>query len=271
MLNAYPYDYFVRSKGIFPIKYALFKPLPEVEQIVDPNTLFHYESMLDAMVAAYNFSVIPAIVTETGWPWSGGANESYANMANAETFNNNLIKRVLTGPARLVNQNGSSVYALDLGDSKGNFSGGFCVARIGADSASLPDGLNWACGQGQANCTAIQSGQPCYLPDTVQNHASYAYNDYYQRKRGLGGTCDFGGTGILTNVDPSYGSFIFTGSSNSSTSPPAFGPPGPIANMSPPHRIPEIGCLMLLVFTWLLGLCLATSVLERLRATNDKR
>ncbi|GJV92490.1 glucan endo-1,3-beta-glucosidase 4-like protein [Tanacetum coccineum] len=83
MLNAYPYDYFVRSNGIFPILYALFKPLPEVEQIVDMNTLFHNESMLDAMmdatyysIAASNFSVIRIIVNETGWPWSGGANES---------------------------------------------------------------------------------------------------------------------------------------------------------------------------------------------------
>ncbi|PWA77531.1 glycoside hydrolase family 17, X8 domain-containing protein [Artemisia annua] len=242
MLNAYPYDYFVRSNGIFPIQYALFQPLPEVNQIVDPNTLFHYESMLDAMVdatyysiAAYKFSVIPIIVTETGWPWSGRANESDANMATAETFNNNLIKRVLTGsgppsqPGILLNsyiyemfnedkrpnygvffKNGSSVYALDLGNSKGNFSGGFCVARKGADSASLQAGLNWACGQGQANCKAIQSGQPCYLPNTVENHASYAYNDYYQRKHDLGGTCDFGGTGILTNVDPSTCSLLFT-------------------------------------------------------------
>nr|GEZ69569.1 glucan endo-1,3-beta-glucosidase 4-like [Tanacetum cinerariifolium] len=143
----------------------------------------------------------------------------------------------------------TSVYALDLGDSKGNFSGGFCVARKGADPASLQDGLNWACGQGEANCTAIQSGQPCYTPNTVQNHASYAYNDYYQRKHDLGGTCDFGGTGILTNVDPSYGSCKFTGSSNSSTGPPAIGPPGPTANISPQHRIPEIGSLMFLVCT----------------------
>ncbi|GKC16879.1 RNA-directed DNA polymerase, eukaryota, partial [Tanacetum coccineum] len=108
-------------------------------------------------------------------------------------------------------KNGSSVYALDLGDSKGNFSGRFCVARNGADYASLQDRLNWACGQGQSNCTAIQSGQPGYILNTIQNHASYTYNDYYQRKRDLGGTRDFGGMGILTNVDPSYGTNIFTG------------------------------------------------------------
>ncbi|GJV84459.1 hypothetical protein Tco_1524357 [Tanacetum coccineum] len=86
-------------------------------------------------------------------------------------------------------KNGSSVYALDLGDSKGNFSGRFCVARNGADYASMQDRLNWACGQGQSNCTAIQ-------------------------KRDLGGTRDFGGTGILTNVDPSRGMRSYTKSSD---------------------------------------------------------
>lgn len=280
MLNAYPYKDYIQHNGVFPIQYALFQPLPVVKQIVDPNTLFHYESMLDAMVDATYYSiaacitpVIPIIVTETGWPWAGAANESAATVENAETFNNNLIKRVLTGsgppsqPGILMNsyifelfneddnrsygvyfRNGSAVYSLDLGDSMENNTGGFCVARKGADPDGLQSGLNWACGQGQANCSAIQSGQPCYLPNTVQNHASYAYNDYYQRKRIEGATCDFGGTAIITNIDPSYGSCIFKGSSNSSAgrvSPPAFGPVGPTGSASPTHRVHEIGYLML--------------------------
>nr|XP_043611056.1 glucan endo-1,3-beta-glucosidase 4-like [Erigeron canadensis] len=287
MLNAYPYNTYVQSNGVFPIEYVLFQPIPVVKQIVDPNTLFHYESMLDAMVdaayysiAAYNTSVIPIIVSETGWPWSSGGTESDATVEHAETFSNNLVQRVLSGsgppsqPSILMNsyiytmfiddkrpnygvffRNGSMVYNLDL--DNGNSSSRFCVARKGADPASLQDGLNWACGQGQANCTAIQSGKPCYLPNTLQNHASYAYNDYYQRRRDTGGTCDFGGTAITTNVDPSYGSCIFTESgSNSSAgrySPPAFGLAGPTGSASPSKWIPEIGYLMLAtVFTWLL-------------------
>ncbi|KAF5822917.1 putative glucan endo-1,3-beta-D-glucosidase [Helianthus annuus] len=289
MLNAFPYDTYVQSNGVFPIQYALFQPLPVVKQIVDPNTLFHYESMFDAMVDAtyysifaYNSSVIPIIVTETGWPWSGEANESDATVESADTFNNNLIQRVLTGsgppsqPTLLLKsyiyemfnddkkpsygvffRNGSSVYDLDLGGPTGNLSGGFCVARKGVDPTSLQGGLNWACGPGQANCTAIQSGQPCYLPNTVQNHASYAYNDYYQRKRTVGGTCDFGGTAVITNVNPSYGSCIYTGSSNSSAggvSPPAFVPAGPSGSLSPPHRVPKTGYLILatVLTCWLL-------------------
>ncbi|KAI3688263.1 hypothetical protein L1987_81974 [Smallanthus sonchifolius] len=291
MLNAYPYYGYVQSNGIFPIEYALFQPLTPVKQIVDPNTLFHYYSMLDAMVdATYNsisaFSnpVIPILVTETGWPWAGGANERDATVQNAETFNNNLIKRVLndSGPPsqptipisayiyELFNEdnkpgpvseksygvyfsNGSSVYTfsmdtLDQTMAK-NASGGFCVARKGAVTSSLQDGLNWACGPGQANCSAIQSGQPCYMPDTVENHASYAYNDYYQRMRSVGGTCDFSGTAVTTMVDPSYGSCIFTGSTDSSIGgtgmvTASMGPDGPPGNGSPGH-VPNIWFLFL--------------------------
>ncbi|PON98118.1 Glycoside hydrolase [Trema orientale] len=259
MLNAYPYYGYTRGDGIFPIDYALFRPLPSVKQIVDPNTLFHYSSMFDAMVdatyyaiEAANFSGIPVVVSEAGWPWLGGAREPDANMENAETFNNNLIRRVLnnSGPPsqptlpintyiyELFNEdkrpgpvseknwgvlftNGSSVYPLNLGTSgqiTGNGSAVFCVAKSDADSDKLQDGLNWACGQGRANCSAIQSGQPCYFPDNLENHASYAYNDYYQRMQSVGGTCDFDGTATTTSIDPSYGNCIFTGSSNSSTS-----------------------------------------------------
>ncbi|XP_073125018.1 glucan endo-1,3-beta-glucosidase 4-like [Henckelia pumila] len=276
MLNAYPYYEYVKSSGIFPLDYALFKPLSSVKQIVDPNTLFHYTNMFDALVdatyysiAALNFSSIPIVVTETGWPWFGGANEPDATAQNAEAYNNNLIRRVSNdsgppsqlgipinayiyelfdedqrpGPVSEKNwgvlfTNGTSVYDISLSASDGlsNFSSIFCIARPGADERSLRDGLNWACGPGQSDCRAIQQGQPCYFPDTLQNHASYAYNDYYQKKWNSGGTCDFGGTAIATTVDPSYGSCRFRGSLNASTGglfqPPAFGPIGPSSGSS---------------------------------------
>ncbi|XP_042480539.1 glucan endo-1,3-beta-glucosidase 4-like [Macadamia integrifolia] len=270
MLNAYPYYGYTKGNGIFPIDYALFRPLPRTKQIVDPNTLFLYNSMFDSMVDAtyysmdaLNFSGIPVIVTESGWPWLGGVTEPDATLDNAETYNNNLIRRVLNnsgppsqptipistyiyemfnedkrpGPTSeknwgIIFPNGTSVYPLSLSSSQltGNSSGvgAFCVAKQDADSAALQAGLNWACGQGQSNCSVIQAGQPCYNPDTLQNHASYAYNDYFHKMRSAGGTCDFGGTAIVTNVDPSHGSCIFSGSSSSNTSvvttPAAFGP-----------------------------------------------
>lgn len=257
MLNAHPYYAYTKGNGIFPLDYALFRSLPPNKQIVDPNTLFHYTSMFDSMVdAAYysmealNFSGIPVLVTETGWPWLGGANESDASTDNAEVFNSNLIRHVRNnsgtpsqpsmpisayiyelfnedlrlGPMSEKNwgiffSNGTSVYSLSsVSQLEGNSSGVFCVARPDASSDTLLDGLNWACGQGMANCTPIQLGQPCYNPNTLVNHASYAYNDYYQRTHSSGGTCDFSGTAMINSTDPSYGSCIFAGSSQSNTS-----------------------------------------------------
>ncbi|XP_044482345.1 glucan endo-1,3-beta-glucosidase 4-like [Mangifera indica] len=294
MLNAYPYYGYTKGNGIFPIDYALFRPLPAVKQIVDPNTLFHYSSMFDAMVDAtyysidaYNLSGIPVVVTESGWPWLGGADETDATLENAESYNNNLIKRVLneSGPPsqasmpvntyiyELFNEdkrpgpvseknwgvfftNGTSVYPLSLSTSSqisGNSSGVFCVAREDADSDKLQAGLNWACGQGQANCSAIQEGRPCYLPNNVKSHASYAYNDYYQKMHSVGGTCNFDGTATTTSIDPSYGSCIYAGSSNSSTtgglSPPvAFGPASPIGGGTTALLVSTIQVLVLTTF-----------------------
>ncbi|KAL5976741.1 hypothetical protein ACLOJK_021074 [Asimina triloba] len=272
MLNAHPYNDYTRSNGIFPIEYALFKPLSLNERIADPNTLLHYNSMLESMVdAAYfsmearNFSGIPVLVTETGWPWLGGANESDATESNAEVYNSNLVLRVQSGlgtPHRpdmpvsayiyeLYNEdlrpgsiseknwgvffpNGTAVYPVDFSgvgklDANATEIGVFCVARPNASSDALLDGLNWACGPGLANCSAIQPGQPCYDPDTIANHASYAYNDYYHRTTSTGRTCNFNGTAMLSSTDPSYGSCIYAGSSGSnsssgSTSPPPFSP-----------------------------------------------
>lgn len=41
-----------KKYGIFSIEYAFFLALPSMKQIVDSNTLFHYDSMFDVMVDA---------------------------------------------------------------------------------------------------------------------------------------------------------------------------------------------------------------------------
>lgn len=209
-----------------------------------------FDAMVDAAyysMEAFNLSGIPVVVTETGWPWFGGANEQDANLENAQEYNRNLIHKVLNGsgtPSRpdmpvsayifeLFNEdlrpgpiseknwglfypNGTTVYSLGLatgisqaGVNTSTGIGLFCVANNNVTSDSLLAGINWACGQGNANCSAIQVGQPCYEPNTPINHASYAYNDYYHRTMATGGTCDFGGTALLTSNDPSKILFKF--------------------------------------------------------------
>ncbi|KAE9611903.1 hypothetical protein Lal_00048892 [Lupinus albus] len=91
----------------------------------------------------------------------------------------------------------------------------WCVAKNGAPQSSLQSALDYACGNG-ADCSQLQQGGSCYSPVTLQNHASYAFNSYYQ-KYPAPTSCDFGGAASLVNTNPSSGSCIFPSSSSSTT------------------------------------------------------
>ncbi|KAF7132843.1 hypothetical protein RHSIM_Rhsim09G0057300 [Rhododendron simsii] len=78
----------------------------------------------------------------------------------------------------------------------------WCVARSDAISPALQTALDYACGAG-ADCSPIQSSGLCFLPNTIQAHASYAFNSYYQRKANAPGSCNFGGTATVAETDPS--------------------------------------------------------------------
>ncbi|OVA13532.1 Glycoside hydrolase [Macleaya cordata] len=92
----------------------------------------------------------------------------------------------------------------------------WCVARTGVLESALQSALDYACGIGGVDCSAIQQTGSCYNPNTLQSHASYAFNNYYQ-KNPLPSSCDFGGTAIIVNTNPSTGSCIYPSSSSSST------------------------------------------------------
>ncbi|KAL0442463.1 UNVERIFIED_CONTAM: Glucan endo-1,3-beta-glucosidase 12 [Sesamum latifolium] len=106
-----------------------------------------------------------------------------------------------------------------LSPPEGNttFLGGttWCVARPGASPADLQIALDWACGLGKADCRAIQAGGPCFEPDTLLSHASYAFNTYYQQNGNSDIACYFGGTAALTHNNPSHGRCVFATSSES--------------------------------------------------------
>uniref|UniRef100_A0ACD5UK37 Uncharacterized protein n=1 Tax=Avena sativa TaxID=4498 RepID=A0ACD5UK37_AVESA len=130
----------------------------------------------------------------------------------------------------LSNLSGSFSEEAEEGSSKRRSlaTGLFCVAIPGADPTALQTGLNYACGPGHADCSAIQPGGKCYKPNDLQALASYAYNDYYQRNAASGATCSFSGTATTTPTDPSSGQCVFAGSSmaggSNSTTPGASAP-----------------------------------------------
>lgn len=95
----------------------------------------------------------------------------------------------------------------------------WCVAKSGVSQIDLQNALDWACGLGKADCKAIQKGGPCYQPDTLLSHASYAFNSYYQQNGNSDIACNFGGTATLTKKNPSYGKCDYSASSSTSSAP----------------------------------------------------
>ncbi|KAF7827372.1 glucan endo-1,3-beta-glucosidase 12 [Senna tora] len=71
----------------------------------------------------------------------------------------------------------------------------WCVADEQTSDSEVQAALDWACGRGGADCNKIQVNQPCYFPNTLQNHASFAFNSYFQKFKHKGGSCYFRGYG----------------------------------------------------------------------------
>lgn len=78
----------------------------------------------------------------------------------------------------------------------------WCVVRSDASYNVLQTALDYACGAG-ADCLPLQPDGLCFLPNTIQAHASYAFNSYYQKRARAPGSCDFSGTATIAQTDPS--------------------------------------------------------------------
>ncbi|KAI3912928.1 hypothetical protein MKW98_008340 [Papaver atlanticum] len=118
---------------------------------------------------------------------------------------------IMTNPTSptMTNPNNPSTAASSSG-------GSWCVASQSASQPALQVALDYACGYGKADCSAIQTAGKCYNPNTLRDHASYAFNEYYQ-KNPSPTSCNFGGAAVITNVDPSSGACQYGSTSTSSS------------------------------------------------------
>ncbi|CAN0915873.1 Glucan endo-1,3-beta-glucosidase 13 [Linum grandiflorum] len=255
MVNAYPFFAYAANADQIPIDYALFKPN---SGSVDSGNGLQYSSLMEAQLdavfaamSAVQYGDVKMVVTETGWPSVGDSDEVGASHANAQSYNGNLVNRVLTGkgtPLRpnepltvflfaLFNENkktgptsernyglfypnqqkvyditlsSSTTPAAEGGESKDSPSashGGetWCVANGRVGEEKLKAAMEYACGEGGADCRPIEEGATCHDPNTVEAHASYVFNSYYQKKQRRAGTCHFGGAAYVVTQPPSSG------------------------------------------------------------------
>ncbi|KAI8015679.1 hypothetical protein LOK49_LG05G01247 [Camellia lanceoleosa] len=77
----------------------------------------------------------------------------------------------------------------------------WCVAN----DEALQANTDFVCSSssGWADCTPIEERGPCFDPNTVRSHASYAMTAYYQANSQNDFNCDFINTGVITVADPS--------------------------------------------------------------------
>ncbi|GJP34210.1 hypothetical protein CLOM_g18658, partial [Closterium sp. NIES-68] len=76
--------------------------------------------------------------------------------------------------------------------------------RCGVAPGSLQAALDWACGPGGADCSAIQPGGACFQAGNVPLHASFAFNAIFQSHAHRPGSCFFGGNAVVVPRVPNY-------------------------------------------------------------------
>ncbi|KAK1311899.1 hypothetical protein QJS10_CPA07g00454 [Acorus calamus] len=79
----------------------------------------------------------------------------------------------------------------------------WCVANPKAVLRNLKDAFDWTCSRngGGVDCGPLEPDQPCYRPYFLLDHASYAFNIYWQKNKHKQGVhCD--GVAQITETDP---------------------------------------------------------------------
>ncbi|KAK3009247.1 hypothetical protein RJ639_015119 [Escallonia herrerae] len=198
-----------------------------------------YDTLVTALLTGGS-PQIDIVISQIGWPTDGAAN---ATSSTAEVFMKNLMDHLHTKtgtPLRpkdppietyifsLLDEDqrsiaigsferhwgvftfdGQAKYHVDFGQGSRKlvnaqgvdyFSSKWCVVNNNIDLSNATASALDACSV--ADCSALSPGGSCFNINWPGN-ISYAFNSYYQQHDQKADSCDFGGLGLITTVDPS--------------------------------------------------------------------
>lgn len=225
------------------LNFALFRetarPLNDSHKIYKNAFDLSYDTVVSALSAA-RFPQIDIVIGQIGWPTDGFAN---ATSSMAEEFMKGLTDHLNSKsgtPLRphnppieayilsLLDENqrsiatgnferhwgvftfdGQAKYHVDFGRGSKKmvnaenieyFPTRWCVVNNNKDLSNASAKASEACSL--ADCTALSSGSSCFNISWPGN-ISYAFNSYYQQHNQNADSCDFGGLGLITTVNPS--------------------------------------------------------------------
>ncbi|VFQ66644.1 unnamed protein product [Cuscuta campestris] len=129
----------------------------------------------------------------------------------------------------------------------------YCLCKDGIAESQLQKNIDFACGSG-ADCGPILQNGPCFSPNSVNDHCSYAVNSYFQRQSPSGADCNFSGTTTLSPNPPASaaGSCVYQSTAGNNGTPwnTTSSTPGPIGPMGgePDHNSAPTLCKPTLIF-----------------------
>ncbi|MQM01844.1 hypothetical protein Taro_034602 [Colocasia esculenta] len=242
VVDIYPFLSVQQNKN-FSMEMALFQPTLHPLTDGRHKYANIFDASIDTLVASLSsagFSDMDVIVGKVGWPTDGGSN---ASEVNAQIFMKGLLGHLLSmsgTPLRpkslpsdiyifslldedlrnltygnferhwgIFTFDGQAKYNVDIGQGSRNLANAqnvdylptrWCVVNNNKDTSNVSSSALEACSV--ADCSALSNGGSCSNISWPGN-ISYAFNSYYQQHNQNPDSCDFGGMGLITTVDPS--------------------------------------------------------------------
>lgn len=244
-----PFLNYRQNKNI-SLNFALFKETAHPRNDSHKTYRNSFDLSYDTLVTALStvgFPQMEIIIGQIGWPTDGAAN---ATSSIAEIFMKGLTdhlhsksgtplrprkppietyvfslldddqRSIVTGNFErhwgVFTFDGQAKYRVDFGQGFKDLvnaqnveylASKWCVVNNNQDLSNATASALEACSV--ADCSAVSPGGSCFNISWPGN-ISYAFNSYYQEHNQIADSCDFGGLGLITTVDPSFANCRFS-------------------------------------------------------------